>query len=131
MGQEAKMRYKQTWEAFLQELQTNLTVTLRSVCRKMHTNHCATSKRLSRHDYSVTETKVSVLEYRNEKQTVFARLVPKGLKVPLPLVNESSLLDISITFNSSTTINIKQGDADSIIRLISLYERKEGDSCTL
>ena len=45
--------------------------------------------------------------------------------------HESSLLGISITFNSGTTINIKQGDADSIIRLISLYERKDGDSCTL
>ena len=131
MGQEAKIRYERTWEAFLKELQTNSTVTLRSVCRKMHTNHCAMSKWLSRHDYSVTETKISALECRNEKQTAFARLVPKGPEAPLPLDNESSLLGISITFNSGTTINIKQGDADSIIRLISLYERKDGGLCTL
>lgn len=131
MGQEAKIRYERTWEMFLQELQTNTTVTLRSVCRKMHTNHCAMGKWLSRHNYSVTKAKVSALKCRNEKQTAFARLVPKEPKSPLPLNNESSLLGISITFNSGTTINIKQGGADSIIRLISLYERKDGDSCIL
>lgn len=41
------------------------------------------------------------------------------------------LAGVSVTFNSATTISIKQGDADSIIRLVNLYERKNGESCIL
>ena len=131
MEQEVKIRYEQTWEVFIQELQTDSTVTLRSVCRKVHTNHNAMSKWLSRHGYSVTQAKKSVLKSRKKEQPAFARLVPKEPKKPLPFHKESSLLGISITFNSGTSINIRQADADSIIRLISLYERKDGDLCTL
>ncbi|EJW92380.1 hypothetical protein EVA_19514 [gut metagenome] len=43
----------------------------------------------------------------------------------------SCLPKFSVIFSSGTTISIKQGDADSIIRLLNLYERKEGESCIL
>lgn len=79
----------------------------------------------SRYGCSVFKAKAkrSVKELENTSSSNFAILVPKDT----PSVhNGSSLLGISITFNSGTTINIKQGDADSIIRLIILYERKDG-----
>ena len=49
-----------------------------------------------------------------------------------PVQHKASMLaGVSVTFNSATTISIKQGDADSIIRLVNLYERKNGESCIL
>ena len=130
MEQSASNRYELTWNRFVKELKTNPKTTLRSVCRRMHTDPNLMRAWTSRHGRSVLKAKAehSMKELENTSSSNFAILVPKDT----PSVHhESSFLGISITFNSGTTINIKQGDADSIIRLLSLYERKDGDSCTL
>ena len=130
MEQSASNRYELTWNRFVKELETNPKTTLRAVCKLQHTDPDLMRRWASRHGCSVFKAKAkrSVKELENTSPSNFAILVPKDT----PSVHhESSLLGISITFNSCTTINIKQGDADSIIRLISLYERKDGDSCTL
>ena len=95
----------------------------------MHTDPKLMGKWMSRHCLSVFATKEKVSqELTKETSSTFAVLVPKDNPSDN---NELSLSGISITFNSGTTINIKQGDAESIIRLISLYERKDGTLCTL
>ena len=66
--------------------------------------------------------------HEDAPSSAFTVLVPKD---NLPVHRESFFAGISITFNSGTTINIKQADADSIIRLVSIYERKDGGPCTL
>ena len=80
--------------------------------------------------HSVIKEKTSRCDKKiyDTPSSAFAVLVPKENP---PVHNESSLLCVSITFNSGTTINIKHADADSIIRLVSLYERKDGEPCTL
>ena len=130
MEQSALNRYELTWSRFIKELETNPKTTLRAVCKLLHTDPSLMRRWASRHGRSVIKAKAerSVKEFENISSSAFAVLVPKDNP---SCHNESSLLGISITFNSGTTINIKQGDADSIIRLISLYERKDGDSCTL
>ena len=125
MEQSASNRYELTWNRFVKELQTNPKTTLRAVSYPNLKRRWA-----SRHGCSVFKAKAkrSVKELENTSSSNFAILVPKDTS---PVHHESSLLGISITFNSGTTKNIKQGDADSIRRLISLYERKDGDSSTL
>ena len=55
----------------------------------------------------------------------FVRIEPKDQ----PVQHKASMLaGVNVTFSSGTTISIKQGDADSIIRLVNLYERKEDES---
>lgn len=51
--QRALQRYEETWLAFTEELKTNPTVTLRAICKKLHTNECGMSKWASKHGYSV------------------------------------------------------------------------------
>lgn len=58
----------------------------------------------------------------------FAVLVPKDNP---SVYCESFFAGISITFNSGTIINIRQADVDNIIRIVSIYERKDGEPCTL
>ena len=130
MEQSASNRYELTWSRFIKELENNPKTTLRAVCKLLHTDPNLMRRWASRHGRSVFKAKAehSMKELENTSSSTFAVLVPKDNP---SYHNESSLLGISITFNSGTTINIKQGDADSIIRLISLYERKDGDSCTL
>ena len=130
MEQSALNRYELTWNRFIKELETNTKTTLRAVCKSQHTDPTLMRRWASRHGRSVLKAKAkrSMKELENTSSSNFAILVPKDT----PSVhNETSLLDVSITFNSGTTINIKQGDADNIIRLICLYERKDGGSCTL
>ncbi len=50
--QRALQRYEETWLAFTEELKTNPTVTLRAICKKLHTNECGMSKWASRHVHS-------------------------------------------------------------------------------
>lgn len=131
MEQIATNRYDQTWKRFIKELNTNPTITLRAVCKTMHTDYRPMKKWLSRVGYSVLKEKAAhrSIETEDTSPSAFAVLVPKDN--PPISHNKSSLTGISITFNSGTTINIKQADADSIIRLVSLYERKDGEVCTL
>lgn len=42
--QRALQRYEDTWLAFTEELKSNPTVTLRAICKKLHTNECGMSK---------------------------------------------------------------------------------------
>lgn len=91
----------------------------------MHTDYGLMKKWANRIGHSVIKEKSS---RRNNKiketnPSAFAVLVPGGNP---PVHNETCLIGISISFSSGTTINIRQADADSIIRLVSLYERKDG-----
>ena len=130
MEQSVSNSYESTWNRFVKELKTNPKTTLRSVCRRTHTDPNLMRAWASRHGHSVLKAKAehSMKKLENTSSSNFAIIVPKDTP---SVYNESSLLGISITFNSGTTINIKQGDTDGIIRLIRLYERKDGDSCTL
>lgn len=123
-------RYELTWNRFVKGLETNPKITLRMVCKTMHTDYGLMKKWAYKNGHSVIKEKT---EHRNKPfedtfSSAFAALVPKDNP---PVHKESSLLYISITFNSGTTINIKQADADSLIKFISLYERKDGEPCTL
>lgn len=131
MEQIALNRYDQTWKRFIKELNNNPTITLRTVCKTMHTDYRPMKKWLSRVGYSVLVEKAAhrSMKIDDTSLSAFAVLVPNDN--PPIAHNKSSLTGISITFNSGTTINIKQADADSIIRLISMYERKDGEICTL
>lgn len=131
MEQKALNRYNRTWKRFIKELNTNPTITLRAVCKTMHTDYKPMKKWLSRVGYSVLKEKEAHRSIRTEDipSSVFTVLVPKDNP---PISHDKSFLTgISITFNSGTTINVTQADADSIIRLVSLYERKDGEVCTL
>ena len=85
------------------------------------------SKWTSRHGYSVSRCKASLSQKPGAPSSSFVRIEPK---VQLVQHKASMLAGVSVTFNSATTISIKQGDADSIIRLVNLYERKNGESCS-
>lgn len=119
-------RYEQTWLRFTKELQSNPSITLRAVCRAMHTSSYAMSKWASRKGYSVAKAKASISTPVGELPSSFVRIEAKGEP---HIYKESLLSGISITFNSGTTVNIKQGDARSVVRIISLYERKDGELC--
>lgn len=56
--QRALQRYEETWLAFTEELKSNPTVTLRAICKKLHTNECGMSKWASRHDYSAVAARL-------------------------------------------------------------------------
>lgn len=131
MEQIALNRYDQAWKRFIKELNTNPTITLRTVCKTMHTDYRPMKKWLSRVGYSLLKEKAAHRSIRidDTSSSAFAVLVPNDN--PPVAHNKSFLTGISITFNSGTTINIKQADVDSIIRLISIYERKDGEICTL
>ena len=124
--QTAMNRYEQTWLRFTKELKTNPSITLRGFCKTIHTNPCAMSKWVSRNGHSVIKTKASISNHFSELPSTFVRIEPKDEP---HIYKESLLSGISITFNSGTIVNIKQGDADSVIRIISLYERKDGEVC--
>ncbi|MCS3209398.1 hypothetical protein [Bacteroides stercoris] len=86
------------------------------------------SKWTSRHGYSASRCKASLSQKPGAPSSSFVRIEPKVQ----PVQHKASMLaGVSVTFNSATTISIKQGDADSIIRLVNLYERKNGESCIL
>jgi hypothetical protein len=129
MTQTAFNRYELTWDRFVKELGTNPKITLHTVCKTMHTDYGSMKKWANRISHSVIKEKA--VRHNNKiddtHSSAFAVLVPKDNP---PAYHESFLVGISITFNSGTTINIKQADADSIIRLVSIYERKDGGPCT-
>ena len=126
--QRASQRYEETWLAFTEELKSNPTVTLRAICEKLHTNQDGMSKWASRHGYSVSRCKASLSQKTSAPSSSFVRIEPKDQ----PVQHKASVLaGVNVTFSSGTTISIKQGDADSIIRLVNLYERKEDESCIL
>jgi hypothetical protein len=65
----------------------------------------------------------------NTKLPSCNRLVPI---VPSSVPQEEvSLFGISISFNSGTTVTVKQGTPGGVLELIRSYERKEGEACTL
>lgn len=107
--QTALNRYDQTWLKFTKELKSNLCITLRAVCRTRHTNSHAMSKWVSRNGYSVP--KVSIFNPIGEIPSTFVCIEPKDEP---HIYKEPLLSGISITFNSSTTVNTKQDDADSV-----------------
>lgn len=59
MEQIALNRYDQTWKRFIKELNNNPTITLRTVCKTMHTDYRPMKKWLSRVGYSVLEEKAA------------------------------------------------------------------------
>ena len=130
MEQKALNRYESTWKRFVKELETDSKTTLRAVCKTMHTDYKLMKKWASGSGCSVLKAKAAHCRQVPEDapSSAFAVLVPKDNP---PVHRESFLAGISITFNSGTTINIRQADADSIIRLVSIYERKDGEPCTL
>lgn len=130
MEQKALNRYESTWQRFVKELETDSKTTLRAVCKTMHTDYNLMKKWASGSGCSVLKAKAAHRRQIPEDapSSAFAVLVPKDNP---PVHRESFLAGISITFNSGTTINIRQADADSIIRLVSLYERKDGGPCIL
>lgn len=130
MTKTAFNRYEQTWNRFIKELETNPKITLCTVCKTMHTDYGLMREWASWIGHSVIKEKSSRRKNKIKETTpsAFAVLVPRENP---PVHNETCLIGISIFFSSGTTINIKQADADSVIRLVSLHERKDGDPCIL
>ena len=75
--QTALNRYEQTWLRFTKQLKSNPSITLRAVCRTMHTNTYGMSKWVSRKGYSVAKTKASISNPVGEIASTFVRIEPK------------------------------------------------------
>lgn len=125
--QTASQRYAMTWQKFAEELKTAPSTTLRSVCRTLHTNTNGMCKWLARQGYSVMDLKASIQKTRIDSKPAFARIVPKD--VPNQDIRPG-LDELHITFASGTTISARHADAESVARIVMMYERKEGEACT-
>ena len=111
--QRALQRYEETWLAFTEELKTNPTVTLRAICKKLHTNECGMSKWASRHAYSVSRCKASLSQKTSAPSSSFICIEPKDQ----PVQHKASVLaGVNVTFSSGTTISIKQEGALKIVK---------------
>ena len=121
---EASQLYENTWKSYLQELEFNPVLSLARHCRNVHVNYNGMTIWMGRHDISVAQAK----KERVEKSGSLFPLVPKDGPV---FEHVSRLYGISVTFNSGTTITIKEGDASGLVDLIMTYERKDGEPCTL
>lgn len=122
--------YELTWNRFVKELYSNPKTTLHSVCKIMDTDYESMRRWSYRNGHSAAKEKASHSnkESENISSSAFSVIVPNN---NTSVHTDSPLLGVSITFNSGITININQTDAGSIIRLVSMYERKDGGSCIL
>lgn len=122
--------YELTWNRFIKELDSNPKATLHSVCKIMDTDYESMRRWAYRIGHSAAKERASHGNKESEKisSSAFSVIVPND---NTSVHTDSPLLGVSITFNSGITVNINQTDADSIIRLVSLYERKDGGACIL
>lgn len=132
---EADIRYQQTWEQYAEELKKNFHCSLKKFCYRTRTSYSGLGTWLSRRGYSVGQLKQEILNIHydgsllNTSHSCSGKLVPV---VPSGVPQEEvSLFGISISFNSGTTVTIKQGTPEGVLKLIRSYERKEGEACTL
>lgn len=75
--QTAADRYQATWLAFTEEVKVHPTTTLRSICKKLHTNAHGMSKWVSRNGYSVKRCKDSTLLDSDKSHSSFVCIEPK------------------------------------------------------
>ena len=98
--QRASQRYEETWLAFTEELKSKPTLTLRAICKKLHTNECGMSKWASRHGYSVSRCKASLSQKTSAPSSSFIRIEPKDQ----PVQHKTFMLaGVCVTFSSGTT----------------------------
>lgn len=132
---EADIRFQQTWEQYAEELKKDFHCSLRNFCYRSHTSYSGMGSWLGRRGYSVGQLKQEILNSHYDGSLVNASRSRIGKLVPVvpSLVSgeEVSLFGISISFNSGTTVTVKQGTPEGVLKLIRSYERKEGEACTL
>ena len=132
---EADIRFQQTWEQYAEELKKNYHCSLKQFCYRTRTSYNSLTSWLSRRGYSVSQLKLEILNSHYGGSLTNTTLASGGKLVPVvpscSLQEEVSLFGVSVTFNSGTTVTIKQGTPGGILDLIRSYERKEGESCTL
>jgi hypothetical protein len=132
---EADIRFQQTWEQYAEELKKNFHCSLSKFCRRTRTSYSGLCTWLSRRGYSVGHLKQEILNSHYGGSLTNTTLASGGKLVPVvpscSLQEEVSLFGVSVTFNSGTTVTVKQGTPGGILELIRSYERKEGESCTL
>lgn len=136
MNEIAEGKFEATWEAYGQALTKDYSVTLAQICRRMHTHTGGMSAWMSRRGYTVAKLKSEILKdyyHGRLEEVVGGSATPKFVQIPPGFISQAvpSLFGISITFNSGTTVSIKEGTAEGVLDLICNYERKEGEPCTL
>ena len=136
--EESENRYADLWNRYRHHLKVDYFCSLSDFCKQNHVYYAGMSTWVGRQGYKVSELKEEIAKecYGGETplrksfimSSGFRAIVPSGqLSVREPV----SLLGVSITFNSGTTITIKQGTATGVVQLIQAYEGKEGNSCIL
>lgn len=136
--EESENRYSDLWNRYRHHLQVDYFCSLRDFCKQNHVYYAGMITWVGRQGYKVSELKDEIAKefYGGETplrksgimSSGFRAIVPSGelsVREPVPL------LGVSITFNSGTTITIKQGTATGVVQLIQAYEGKEGNSCIL
>jgi len=130
----AEIRFRHVWEVFEKELTVNYHCSLSEIAAKNRTDLNGMRSWMLDRGYSVSGLKKEVLHHHyggsipSAKETgqMFTPIVASGTPKAGP-----SLLGIHITFNSGTSITVKEGTPEGITDLILSYERKEGELCTL
>ena len=118
--QRASQRYEETWLAFTEELKSNPTVTLRAICKKLHTNQDGMSKWASN---MVIQSAAARLHYRKRQVPHHTHSFVSNRKIQ-PVQHQASVLaGVCVTFSSGTTISISRR-CGRIIRLVNLYEQR-------
>lgn len=136
MNEIAESKFESTWDAYGKALAKDYSVTLAQICRRMHTNTGGMSAWMSRRGYTVAKLKSEILkEYYHGRieEAVSGKSTPRLLQITPGFIPQAapSLFGISITFNSGTTISIKEGTSEGVLNLICKYEGKEGEPCIL
>jgi len=130
----AEIRFRHVWEMFGKELTVNYRCSLSEIATKNRTDLNGMRSWMLDRGYSVSGLKKEVLHHHyggsipsaKEAGQMFTPIVASGTPKAEP-----SLRGIHITFNSGTSITVKEATPEGITDLILSYERKEGELCTL
>ena len=130
----AEMRFRHVWEVFEKELTVNDRCSLSEIATKNRTDLNGMRSWMLDRGYSVSGLKKEVLHHHyggsipsaKEAGQMFTPIVASDTPKAEP-----SLRGIHITFNSGTSITVKEATPEGITDLVLSYERKEGELCTL
>lgn len=131
----AENRFRKTWNRFLEVLKVDYTCSLAEVCREQHTTFGGMGSWMFRRGYSVKQAKEDVVRdyYGGVDPLQPTTSSPSFIQIaPATLSEEEfSLCEVTITFNSGTSISVKRATPGGVIKMLLDYERKEGDRCIL
>ena len=130
----AEIRFRHVWEMFGKELTVNYRCSLSEIATKNRTDLNGMRSWMLDRGYSVSGLKKEVLHHHyggsipsaKEAGQMFTPIVASGIPKAGP-----SLLGIHITFNSGTSVTVKEATPEGLMGLILSYERMEGELCTL